>query len=130
MGTAQEWQMETPHLYNPQSDDTDAGGTRFWHNKNKNNWLAYNWVDKKGEKIQIILMDYERPNRIDTVTTLLLHLANRARSIWIADKITIQKYGERDGKPWPPYSGHITEEQFGRITQKVIDRLDIWRKYK
>ena len=131
VGTAQQdkWQIQTPHLFNPRSDDTDAGGTRFWHDNLNQNWLAYRWADAKGEKIVITIIDHDRPGHVDTMTTLSLHLENRASSSWIADTIIVQKYGKQpNGKFWPAYKGPFDEPQFNRITKKIIDRLDIWRK--
>ena len=120
--------IQNTYIAHPQSDDTDAAGTYFWHNDNNNNWLSYKRLDTSGKKIQIVVIDYDRPNHPDSIFTLTLHLGNVKSSLWIVDTLTIQKYGKRNGKFFPLYRGDIDDEKFGTLTQKIMDRLKIWRK--
>lgn len=83
-------------------------------------------MGKKGDKLQVVVIDYDRPNHPDTITTVDLTYDEGSEFRWAVDKITVQKYGKRNGESFPAYTGPFCEPDFRRLTEKIVGRIKIW----
>ena len=113
-----QWYIETVNFKTPKSHDTAAGGTQYWHNANKNNWLSLDRSGPEGDTINLVLIDYDRVNHPDTITSLKLYLDKNHVDRWIMQSMYIQKYPNKKRTLVDP-----GPQEFMRLVEKITTRI-------
>jgi hypothetical protein len=119
------WHIESHKLDHPAaSHSVDVGGTKYWHNENKNNHLSYEKIAK--DTVKIVVVDYDMPDHPEEITQVLLYRDTKISYRWWAQKITITAYGKQpDGKISPTRDAtYMSDKDFAALVQKIFDRFD------